>query len=132
MARPRKPMALHVISGSAAHNPARFADRANEPQCADALGPPPAKMKAAVRACWLEIERLAPWLRSADRLAVEVAASLLEQFRHAGVTRFTPQLLTRLESMLGRLGLTPSDRSKVKDPGSTKPENRFLKHRNRP
>ncbi len=132
MARPRKPTALHVLNGTLAHDPARFADRAHEPRCTDPLGEPLDTMQLDQRAAWIEIERLAPWLRAADRLAVELAAALLAQFRLTGVAAFPPPLLTRLETMLGRLGLTPSDRSKVTMPQAPRPENPFLRLRKRP
>lgn len=124
MARPRKPTALHLINGTIEHNRKRFADRANEPHDDRVLGPPPKKMGRGERAAWLEIEQLAPWLTYPDRIAVEVAACLLAQFRQSGVNFISPAKLARLETMLGRLGLTPSDRSKVSAPGR-KPGNAF-------
>jgi hypothetical protein len=42
-----------------------------------------------------------------------------------------PALYTRLETMLGRLGLTPSDRSKVSMPVKRK-NNPFVKNGTRP
>jgi hypothetical protein len=131
MARPRKPTALHALTGSLEHDPGRFAGRANEPVDDRALGPPPDRMEAAERVCWGEIERLAPWLSFADRLAVEVTAGLLARWRQCGVALMPPAMLTRLESMLGRLGLTPSDRSKV-SARPVHPENRFSGNGRRP
>ena len=133
MARPRKPTELHALNGTLDHNPARFADRANEPKDDRPLGPPPDRMKPDERAAWMEIDRLAPWLSGADRLAVEVAAALMASFRLAGVQYTPPALLARLESMLGKLGLTPSDRSKVSAADAAKPSgNRFAANGKRP
>lgn len=125
MARPRKPTALHVLTGSIDHDPGRFADRAGEPQDDRPLGPPPESLRPAQRAAWMEIDRLAPWLAQADRIAVEVAATLVARFRIDPGT-MPPALYTRLETMLGRLGLTPSDRSKVSAPARGK-ANRFAR-----
>jgi hypothetical protein len=80
-------------------------------------------MRPDQRLAWLEIERLAPWLTQSDRIAVEVAAYLLARFR-ADPSTMQPAYCTRLETMLGRLGLTPSDRSKVSAPTKTN-TNRF-------
>lgn len=133
MARPRKPTALHALSGAMEHNPARFADRADEPKDDRPLGPPPEFLRPDQRAAWMEIERLAPWVTMADRVAVEIAASLLAAFRAIGVGQMPPHLLTRLETMLGRLGLTPSDRSKVRVPNTGTPTtNKFASNGKRP
>ncbi len=113
MARPRKPTSLLSLNGTLDHNPGRYADRTSEPVDDRALGPPPETMRPEQRAAWLEIERLAPWLRFGDRIAVEVTSALLVTFRISGIGMMPPTALTRLETMLGRLGLTPSDRSKV-------------------
>jgi hypothetical protein len=115
MSRPRKPTAVHALTGAIEHDPGRFADRAREPIDDRPLGPPPESMRPDQRAAWMEIERLAPWLAFADRLAVEVTSWLLARFR-LDASSMPPALLTRLETMLGRLGLTPSDRSKVAAP----------------
>ncbi|KQW36513.1 hypothetical protein ASC76_17765 [Rhizobacter sp. Root404] len=72
-------------------------------------------MRPDQRAAWLELDRLAPWLAHADRIAVEVTATLIATFRVAG-SSMAPPLFTRMETMLGRLGLTPADRSKVSAP----------------
>lgn len=124
MPRPRKPTTLHVLNGTAEHNRARFADRDDEPTDNRPLGPPSETMRPDQRAAWMEIDRLAPWLSHADRIAVEIAAVLLARFR-VEPSMMPPALLTRLETMLGRLGLTPSDRSKVTDGRPKSPSNRF-------
>jgi len=124
MARPRKPTALHAISGALDHDRKRYADRADEPVDNRPLGPPPTTLPAPQRAAWGEIERLAPWLVFADRLAVEVAVRLLVFVRSAGIGYASPAYLSRLQAALGALGLTPADRSKVSMP-ARKPGNAF-------
>ena len=51
-------------------------------------------------------------LAQADRLIVEVAAQLVSQFRRQGNLMPLPAL-TRLQSVLGDMGMTPASRSKV-------------------
>jgi hypothetical protein len=51
-------------------------------------------------------------LCKADRLIVEHAANLLAQLR-AAVWLVHPSVLSRFEASLGKLGLSPADRSKV-------------------
>lgn len=126
MARPRKPTKHHEISGAIEKNPARFADRVLEPVDDRPLGPPPERLEPEVRVAWEEIGRLAPWLGHADRIAVEVAAVLLAQFRRS-LEKTPPQLLTRLEASLGQLGMTPASRSRVSVSTKT-PDNPFQKH----
>lgn len=123
MARPRKPTNVLKITGAAQAHPERIRARAEEPIDDRPLGPPPEWLRPDQKVAWLEIERLAPWLAQADRLAVEVTAVLLVTFRVAQ-SSMTPALVTRLEAMLGRLGLTPADRSKVTI-GSPGKSNRF-------
>ena len=114
MARPRKPTAQLVITGTTQKNPSRLLDRAAEPVVSTPLGPPMPRLSERERTAWLEISQLAPWLSSADRVAVEIAACLLAAFRIQG-TQLPPPLFNRLETLLGRLGMTPADRSKVAD-----------------
>lgn len=125
MARPRKPTHLHVINGTSESHPERMRERKDEPVDERALGNPPAKWKAAQKNAWKEIAALAPWLRKADRIAVEVAAELLCVLRENGPMRMPTPLLARFETMLGRLGLTPADRSKVKEERSKGSGGRF-------
>lgn len=126
MSRPRKPTALLAISGGLDKNPGRYADRAFEPVEQRALGEAPGHLGAPQRAAWAEIERIAPAgvLTHADRIIVELAAVLLARFRRAGELMPVAEV-TRLQSILGDLGLTPSTRSKVTAVVRPAPGNRF-------
>jgi hypothetical protein len=59
-------------------------------------------------------------LAQADRLIIEHGAQLLAELR-ACQWKVHPTLLIRWESFLGKLGLTPADRSKVQV-GKPKPD----------
>lgn len=128
MPAPRKPTAVHALTGSMDKNPHRFVDRANEPRDDRPLGDPPMHLKPAEIVAWQEIERIAPAgvLCHADRLAVELTAVLLAAFRELGLSLPDPKL-RRLESMLGQLGLTPATRSKV-TARPVSPANRFTQN----
>ncbi|MFK3846540.1 hypothetical protein [Stenotrophomonas sp. NPDC078853] len=126
MARPRKPLATHRLTGAIEHDPGRFTDRLQEPEDDRPLGDAPMHLEAKHRVCWGEIERIsAPGvLRFGDRIAVEMTSVLLASFRELGPA-MPDQKLRRLESMLGQLGLTPASRSKVKGTGMRNPNNAF-------
>jgi phage terminase small subunit len=112
MPRPRKPTRLLLLTGANVAHPERMRERELEPKDERPLGPPPAWLSTEQLSAWKEIESLAPWLARADRVAVEVASVLLAAFRCEG-TALAPSLIARLETTLGRLGLTPADRSRV-------------------
>lgn len=127
MARPRKPTPLLALTGGYDKNPGRFsATRGEEPIEQRALGEPPQHLNPAQRVTWAELDRIAPAgvLTHADRLIVEVAAVLLARFRRAGELMPIAEI-TRLQSILGELGLTPSARSKVVPVGGRHVTSRF-------
>lgn len=89
------------------------------------LGPPPAHLAPDELACWEEIARLAYWLRDADAPLVEQTAQLWAMQRR-GIESLNGQQLRQLAGNLGRLGMTPVDRSRVNvHPRTGKPMNRF-------
>ena len=114
LARPRIPTTILELRGSFKAHPERLRGRALEPQPPQGVGPAPAHLSARERACYEEIVALcAPGvLGSSDALVVEHAARVLGQLRHDR-TYNNVKLMLRLEAVLGRLGLTPADRSKV-------------------
>ena len=79
-----------------------------------AIGESPAHLPANVAECWREIVKLSHLdvLCKADRLIVEHAARILATLR-AEQWRGNPALLNRFEVVLGKLGMSPADRSKV-------------------
>ena len=114
MSRPRVPTNILTLRGAYRRNPKRLVERAGEPVSDAPIGEPPEHLTGEARAAWGEISGLAPLgtFCPADRVAVEICAVLLAQFRESP-NDFPAAKLTRLESLLGRFGLTPSDRSRI-------------------
>jgi hypothetical protein len=115
------------MRGAFKKDPQRRDARSNEPESTGELGDPPAEWEEKLKACWREIVGLvAPGvLQKSDRLAVEMAANMLMQMREAK-WNVPAAYLTRYETLLGKFGMTPSERSKVSVPKSPK-ENPFAK-----
>lgn len=114
MARPRTPSNVLTLRGSDKKHPERARARSNEPKPDEEIGPAPGHLPSAARICWDEIVRLAHpgTLCSSDRLIVEHGSQLLSELR-ASDWKVHPTLLIRWEGFLAKLGMTPSDRSKV-------------------
>ena len=148
MARPRKPTAVHELSGAFIKNPARKRARANEPKSNGDIGDPPSYFDAAHKAIWREyIDECPPGvLAKADRKLLEVAVRITRKQRLApgkmnrwmlllcnALTKLgmpendvedmrdsikaalsvSTQELSLLITCLGRMGMSPADRSKV-------------------
>jgi len=148
MSRPRKPSALLELSGAYRKNPSRRRPPAPEP--AGPLGDPPERLQGEARMFWYEIVNAlaAGVLTCADRWCVELAAMtmakavripdpavVLELARAAELsaeetkTQIRQQAMTGahwtlLRSLLGAMGMTPADRSKLSIPAE-KPKNKF-------
>ena len=111
MARPRTPTNVLDARGAFKKNPQR---RRQDAEPSGQLGAAPAHLECEALQAWEEIKRSAPRdvLTESDRLALEVAAQLLAQFRTDPV-EFPAAKLVRLEALLGKFGMTPADRAKV-------------------
>jgi hypothetical protein len=122
MARPRTPTNVLELRGSLKKHPDRARERENEPDATDEIGDPPDWFSPEQDACWREIVSLAHpgTLSQADRLIVEHGAHLLAELR-AEQWKVHPTLLIRWEGFLAKLGMTPSDRSKVSSTLKGKP-----------
>ena len=83
------------------------------------IGPPPERLSDAAKEAWREIVDLAPpgVLARSDRLVIEIAATLLAEFRqgpaHPLGAGMSQNRLGRLVSILGDLALTPISRHRV-------------------
>ena len=127
MARPRTASNVLQLKGAFKKDPKRGVEHENEPTIKAGIGKAPESMGAAEKLMWDEIVSLAPVgvLGDSDRLVVECIAELMVMKRTLGMSEFPPPLLGRLEAMLGKIGFTPSDRSKIKVAPSEKPTNSF-------
>ncbi|MCC4621780.1 hypothetical protein LL965_17500 [Xanthomonas cassavae CFBP 4642] len=123
MARHKQPDELARLKGADKRNPQRYKRQA--PKSKVALGQPPDHLPADAAAAWKELEKCAPpgVLTCSDRFVMEIAGSLLAEFRSKG-PEFKAAKYSHLIGCLARLGLTPADRQKL---GADKPpkENLF-------
>jgi len=115
MGRPRKPTELHLISGSAQHDPQRMRDRQAEPTVdgsdlrdADA----PEHLDKAHADLWNELrgQLHARVSTQVDATAFEALVRLVQVMRSG---RAVAADYARLQAYLGEFGMTPASRSKV-------------------
>lgn len=111
MARPRTPTNVLELKGSFKKDPQRARQDA---ETVGELSSAPDHMGGAELHAWNEIAKHAPLdvLTDSDRIALELAANLLAQFRNNPV-EFPSTKLVRLEALLGKFGMTPADRARV-------------------
>ena len=117
--RPRLPNKVAKITGAAAKNAGRFRDRA-DPKVRS-LGPAPKRLSGDQRAIWDEFNADFPWLGRSDRALVEVAVNLLDQLRTLK-DEAPIALYAQMRMILGQMGGTPVDRSKVNAPADQEPD----------
>lgn len=127
MGRPRKPTNILNLTGAFDKNPARRKARANEPKDLGELGDPPQRLNAEQLKAWNEIVENAAYgvLTKSDRHSLEITAVLLAEFWETGAL-MTGTHLNILNTSLGKMGLNPSDRSRV-TVQQQKEENPFAK-----
>ena len=113
MSRPRLPQQVASVTGADKRSPGRFAKR-KTPKVLS-LGPAPKRFSPAKVEIWDEFNKDFPWLGRSDRSLVEVATNLMDQMRVLGDQ--TPiALYAQMRMILGQMGGTPVDRSKVQAP----------------
>jgi hypothetical protein len=114
MARPRVPLIKAQTTGRTLRNPRRFADR-KEPVVTSPLGPPPKWLKKPGQVeAWNTFADELPWLNRSHRALVSLASDIRGRVisgEDVGV-----KALNLLRMMLGSMGATPSDASKVAMP----------------
>jgi hypothetical protein len=117
MARPRKPTAELERKGAFKHDPQRRRARQNEPIPSGELGDPPYHLRIAEKRAWVELAAHAPpgVMKNSDRLLLEITCGLMAKLRDRNPMRggLKAAELALLIQCLSRMGLTPSDRSKV-------------------
>jgi hypothetical protein len=109
---------MHELSGAFEKHPERKAARAREPKPKGPLGPPPASFDpetytgAKLMAIWYELVSQVPpgVATSADRWHVELACRLMHRIRNSSAKAGD---YSRLDVLLGKMGMNPADRSKV-------------------
>lgn len=111
MSRPRTPTNVLDARGAFRKNPQR---KREDAPTVGPLSKAPRHLTGEALKAWKEIAKYAPLdvLTDSDRLALEVAAQLLAQFRQDPL-EFPATKLVRLEALLGKFGMTPADRAKV-------------------
>ena len=127
MARHPQPREIAELKGATKHDPQRY--RKQPPAVEQPLGTAPDHLTEAAKAVWFEVETYAPKgiLKGADRIALEMLANLLSEYRNAP-TEFAVGKYTHLIGCLARLGMTPADRQKLgveKAKDETNPFDRF-------
>jgi hypothetical protein len=118
MGRPRKPTNVLELTGAFRKNPSRAAAREHEPRPADPLVKPPASFNpetstgSRMLAIWHELVSQAPdgVLTTADAFHVELTCRLMFQVR---IGSGKAGDYAQLNSLLGKMGLNPADRSKI-------------------
>ena len=125
MGRPRKPSNVLDMNGSARRNPGRMRaqGRDTEPTDIPEIGDPPEWLTGDQSRAWKYIVRkcAAGVLKESDEIAVEIGARLLAKMWSGDIP---DQQLRQLDTLLGKLGMNPSDRSKV-SAGKTNKKNKF-------
>lgn len=117
MARPRNPLAKASAEGRTITHPTRFKGR-KEPKANGPLGNPPAWIKDTAdikaKAAWNLFAKELPWLNESHRTLVGMAANI--QGRIMAGQEVGVQAMNLLRQMLGQMGATPSDASKIAMP----------------
>ena len=117
MGRHRKPIELARLSGADKKNPQRY--RGEVPKADQPFGEYPAIRSTDPAECWREISAqcIPGVLTGADRIILEITSHLLAEYR-SDPEGFAVGKYQHLVSCFGRLGMSPSDRTKL---GVTKP-----------
>lgn len=104
--------------GAEIKNPARFAGR-KEPKV-DAIGGAPAHLPLFAKRAWARFKTELPWLTAADAALLEIASVVRGEMLAGEIPGVTK--LSMYQSVLSKLGATPTDRSKVAMPDDDKDE----------
>lgn len=112
MGAPRKPTHLKQVQGTASQHPERI--NHNEPVPARGIGEAPQTLMEHEREIWDEVVGMSypGVLGEADRMALEMMCRLIAEMR-LNFEGMTAAKITQLSQLLGRFGMTPSDRTKI-------------------
>lgn len=121
--RPRLPQQVAKVTGAIAKNAGRFEGR-SDPKV-KSLGPAPKRFTPEQADIWNEFNSDFPWLGRTDRNLVGLACILQDTINQgeAPIAYFA-----QLRLMLGSMGGTPVDRTKVQSPDddSADPADEFI------
>lgn len=118
----RLPVMKAGITGAATKNPGRFANRANPK--VKPVGDPPPHLSVSARRAWRMFVRRLPWLTAADEAMLGLAAMVqgaLMDGEPIGVAK-----LNMFQTVLSKLGASPTDRTKVTMPEEEEEEDEFF------
>lgn len=114
MARPRNPLLKAKAEGRDLTHPSRFADR-KEAKANGPLGTAPVWLKDTpenkAKSAWKLFSKELPWLNESHRTLVGMASTI--QGRIMAGQEVGVQAMNLLRQMLGQMGATPSDSSKI-------------------
>ena len=113
MPRPATPTNVLELRGAYQNHPERKKQRKHEPEITP-LSAPPKNLSVDERKIWREIIKRVPEgvIGDSDGIALETLTKLVYIMRH-DFDGMTAAQLNKLETMLGRFGMTPSDRTKI-------------------
>ena len=112
MGAPKKPSALKAVQGTDKRNKTRM--NPNEPTPVRGIGPSHSSLNEFEHAIWDEVVGISyrGVLGEADRIALEMMCRLIAEMR-MNFEEMTAAKITQLSQLLGRFGMTPSDRTKI-------------------
>src|SRR4051812_17425631 len=117
MPKPRTPKAKAEVTGQAGKKRTKFEAR-KEPKANAPLGAPPQWLldtdTIKAKSAWALFQREIPWLTESHRMLVGMAANI--QGRIMAGQEVGVQAMNLLRQMLGQMGATPSDASKISVP----------------
>ena len=120
MGRHAQPFEIAILKSADKNHPERY--RNSPPKSDLPLGLAPDHMTPEGALCWAELSALAlpGVLTGADRVMLELAASLLAEFRK-DPAEFRAAKMGHLVGLLARFGMSPTDRQKVTAPPNSNP-----------
>lgn len=119
MGAPRKPTHLKQVQGTDKQHPERL--NHNEPVPTRGIGEASGQLNEYERKIWDEVVGISypGVLGEADRVALEMMCRLIAEMR-LDFVEMTAAKITQLSQLLGRFGMTPSDRTKIVVPKAEK------------
>lgn len=115
MPRPQTPLAKAKLTGADAKDPQRFRNRSEPKTSKVSVGKPPAYFQKEAKAVWAELVSDLGWLVREDRPALESACLAIAQVRvmHKVGEPITGAMFAAMNTAIGKLGASPTDRAKV-------------------